>query len=58
MLTQRLRWAQGTVQVMLRENPFVQKGLKLGQKLMYWATMYSYLAGFAALAYIAAPRST
>jgi cellulose synthase (UDP-forming) len=55
MLTQRLRWAQGTVQVMLRENPFVQKGLSFGQKLMYWATMYSYLAGFAALAYIAAP---
>lgn len=55
MLTQRLRWAQGTVQVMLRENPFVQKGLSLGQKLMYWSTMYSYLAGFAALAYFAAP---
>ena len=55
MLTQRLRWAQGTVQVMLRENPFVQKGLSLGQRLMYWATMWSYLAGFAAVAYIAAP---
>jgi cellulose synthase (UDP-forming) len=55
MLTQRLRWAQGTVQVMLRENPFVQKGLSVGQKLMYWSTMYSYLAGFAALAYFAAP---
>lgn len=55
MLTQRLRWAQGTIQVMLRENPFVQKGLSLGQKLMYWSTMYSYLAGFAALAYFAAP---
>ena len=55
MLTQRLRWAQGTVQVMLRENPFVQKGLSIGQKLMYWSTMYSYLAGFAALAYFAAP---
>ena len=25
MLTQRLRWAQGTVQVMFRENPLVQK---------------------------------
>ncbi|BBX16628.1 cellulose synthase [Mycolicibacterium duvalii] len=55
MLTQRLRWAQGTVQVMLRENPLVQKGLSIGQRLMYWATMWSYLAGFAALAYIAAP---
>ncbi|UXA20377.1 glycosyltransferase family 2 protein [Mycobacterium sp. SMC-4] len=55
MLTQRLRWAQGTIQVMLRENPLVQKGLSIGQRLMYWATMWSYLAGFAALAYIAAP---
>lgn len=55
MLTQRLRWAQGTIQVMLRENPLVQRGLTIPQRLMYWATMWSYLAGFAALAYIAAP---
>lgn len=55
MLTQRLRWAQGTIQVMLRENPFLKRGLSIGQRFMYWATMYSYLAGFAALAYFAAP---
>ncbi|MCU1572233.1 MAG: Cellulose synthase (UDP-forming) [Micrococcaceae bacterium] len=55
MLTQRLRWAQGTVQVMFRENPLLQRGLSLVQRLMYVATMWSYLAGFAALAYIAAP---
>jgi cellulose synthase (UDP-forming) len=55
MLQQRLRWAQGTLQVMLRENPLVQKGLSAGQRLMYFATMWSYLSGFAALAYIAAP---
>lgn len=55
MLTQRLRWAQGTVQVMFRENPLVQRGLSLGQRLMYFATMWSYLSGFAALVYIAAP---
>lgn len=55
MLTQRLRWAQGTIQVMLKENPLVQKGLSIGQRLMYFTTMWSYLAGFAALAYIAAP---
>ena len=55
MMTQRLRWAQGTIQVMLRENPLIQKGLSIGQRLMYWATMWSYLAGFAALAYIVAP---
>jgi cellulose synthase (UDP-forming) len=55
MLTQRLRWAQGTMQVMLRENPLVQRGLSLGQRLMYFATMWSYLSGFAAVVYLAAP---
>ena len=55
MLTQRLRWAQGTMQVMLRENPLLQKGLTAGQRLMYFATMWSYLSGFAAVIYIAAP---
>ena len=55
MLTQRLRWAQGTMQVLLRENPLVQRGLKWGQRLMYFATMWSYLSGFAAIVYFAAP---
>ena len=55
MLTQRLRWAQGTFQVMLKENPLTFPGLALGQRLMYFATMWSYLSGFAALVYIAAP---
>ena len=55
MLQQRLRWAQGTIQVMLRENPLVQRGLSLGQRLMYFATMWSYLAGFAAVVYLVAP---
>ncbi|HEY8702545.1 MAG TPA: glycosyltransferase [Arthrobacter sp.] len=55
MLTQRLRWAQGTIQVMLRENPLVQRGLKLGQRLMYFATMWTYLSGYAAVIYFAAP---
>ena len=55
MLTQRLRWAQGTVQVMFRENPLVQRRLRWGQRLMYFATMWSYLSGFAALVYLAAP---
>lgn len=55
MLQQRLRWSQGTLQVMLRENPLVQKGLSLGQRLMYFSTMWSYLSGFAAVVFIAAP---
>lgn len=55
MLTQRLRWAQGTMQVMFRENPLLQRRLNLPQRLMYFATMWSYLSGFAAVVYVAAP---
>lgn len=55
MLTQRLRWAQGTLQVMLRDNPLVKRGLSAGQRLMYFGTMWSYLSGFAAVVYLAAP---
>ncbi|HEX5729980.1 glycosyltransferase, partial [Microbacterium sp.] len=55
MLTQRLRWAQGTMQVLLRENPLFQKALTIPQRLMYFATMWSYLSGFAAVVYFAAP---
>ncbi|WP_136517421.1 MULTISPECIES: glycosyltransferase family 2 protein [Cellulomonas] len=55
MITQRLRWAQGTLQVFLQENPLTVKGLRLGQRLMYGATMWSYLSGFTAVVYLAAP---
>ena len=55
MLGQRLRWAQGTMQVFFRENPLLQRGLSIGQRLMYFSTMWSYLSGFAALVYVAAP---
>ena len=55
MLTQRLRWAQGTMQVMLKDNPLLKRGLSWGQRLMYFATMYSYLSGFAAVVYLTAP---
>jgi len=54
-LQQRLRWAQGTIQVLLRENPLTQRGLTLGQRLMYFATMWSYFSGFFSVIYIAAP---
>jgi len=55
MLTQRLRWAQGTMQVLFRENPLLQRGMSWGQRLMYFSTMWSYLSGFAAVVYVAAP---
>ncbi|WP_051142686.1 glycosyltransferase [Gryllotalpicola ginsengisoli] len=55
MLTQRLRWAQGTMQVFLRENPLFVRGMNLAQRLMYFSTMWSYLSGFATVVYLAAP---
>jgi cellulose synthase (UDP-forming) len=54
-LTQRLRWAQGTMQVFLRENPLFSTGMRLTQRLMYFSTMWTYLSGFATIVYLAAP---
>jgi cellulose synthase (UDP-forming) len=55
MLSQRKRWATGSMQVFFQENPLFVGGLTIAQRLMYLATMTSYLNGFAALAFIAAP---
>ncbi|MCA1992852.1 MAG: ATP-binding protein [Coleofasciculus sp. S288] len=54
-LKQRLRWAQGTIQVLLRENPFTKSGLTFWQQLQYFQTMYSYFSGFATVIFIACP---
>jgi cellulose synthase (UDP-forming) len=55
MLSQRQRWAAGTMQVFFKDNPLLVRGLTAAQRLMYLATMSSYLNGFAVVAYIAAP---
>lgn len=55
MLTQRLRWAQGTIQVLRRENPLTLKGLALPQRLMYFMSIYSYFTGFFTLIILCAP---
>ncbi len=54
-LKQRLRWAQGTIQVLLRENPLTKPGLTFWQRLQYFQTMYSYFAGFFIVIFIACP---
>ena len=54
-LKQKLRWAQGTIQVLLRENPLTKAGLTFWQKLQYFQTMYSYFSGFATVVFIACP---
>jgi cellulose synthase (UDP-forming) len=52
---QRLRWAQGTIQVLLQENPWLKPGLSFWQRLQYFQTMYSYFSGFATVVFIACP---
>ncbi|OYE03232.1 glycosyltransferase [Nostoc sp. 'Peltigera membranacea cyanobiont' 232] len=54
-LKQRLRWAQGTIQVLLRENPFTKSGLTFWQRLHYFKTMYSYFCGFSTLVFLCCP---
>lgn len=54
-LKQRLRWAQGTIQVLVRENPLTKTGLSFWQRLQYFQTMYSYFSGFATFVFIACP---
>ncbi|MBE9191652.1 glycosyltransferase [Gloeocapsopsis crepidinum LEGE 06123] len=54
-LKQRLRWAQGTIQVFIRENPLTKPGLTFWQRLHYFKTMYSYFSGFATVVFIACP---
>ncbi|MEI7987895.1 MAG: glycosyltransferase [Chloroflexota bacterium] len=54
-LSQRLRWAQGTIQVLLFENPLFKKGLSIPQRIQYFTTMFSYFSGFFNLIYLIAP---
>src|SRR5208283_2639943 len=54
-LAQRLRWAQGTIQVMLRDSPLTKKGLGTAQRLMYLSTIFSYFSGFASFVFLLCP---
>lgn len=54
-LSQRLRWAQGTIQVLVRENPLFLKGLSFPQRISYFTTIYSYFSGFFNLIFLLAP---
>lgn len=54
-LKQKLRWAQGTIQVLLRDNPLVKPGLSFWQRLQYFQTMYSYFGGFFIALFLAYP---
>ncbi len=56
---QRLRWAQGTMQLLRsRENPLLLPGLSIPQRLSHLASMITYLEAYQKLAYLLAPPIT
>ncbi|WP_414548069.1 glycosyltransferase family 2 protein [Anabaena sp. CCY 0017] len=54
-LKQRLHWAQGTIKVLVEENPLTKAGLSFWQKVQYFKTIYSYFSGFATFVFILCP---
>lgn len=54
-ISQRLRWAQGTIQVLFRNNPLFISGLTFPQRLQYFTTIYSYFSGFFSLIFLISP---
>ncbi|MCB0104116.1 MAG: glycosyltransferase [Anaerolineales bacterium] len=54
-LAQRLRWAQGTLQILVRENPLFYKGLTIAQRFLYFNMAYSYFSGFINLIFLLVP---
>lgn len=52
---QRMRWAQGMVQILRLDNPLFKKGLTLPQRLNYLNAMIHFLFGIPRLVYVLAP---
>jgi cellulose synthase (UDP-forming) len=52
---QRLRWGQGSMQILRRFNPLTLPGLTIPQRICYFASVTSYLDGFQKLFLYGAP---
>lgn len=52
---QRIRWAQGMVQIFLLNNPLFKKGLNLSQRLCYTANSGFWFFSFARLIFLFSP---
>jgi len=54
-ITQRIRWAQGMVQIFLLKNPLVVRGLSFPQRLCYFSSSFFWFFPFARLTFSLAP---
>ncbi|MDA8215082.1 MAG: glycosyltransferase [Nitrospiraceae bacterium] len=52
---QRLRWGQGAMQVLIKDNPLFIKGLAIAQRVCYLASMTTYFDGFQKAIYYFSP---
>ncbi len=54
-IVQRYKYAGGTLDIGLHDNPIFKPGMSLGQKMMYAATFWSYFAGVWNIIFLSAP---
>jgi cellulose synthase (UDP-forming) len=54
-LAQRFRWAQGAMQVFRKDNPLCGRGLTLGQRISFFASMETYFDALQKIALLAIP---
>ncbi|CAM3312515.1 UDP-forming cellulose synthase catalytic subunit [Pseudomonas floridensis] len=54
-VAQRIRWARGMAQIFRTDNPFLGKGLSLGQRLCYANSMLHFFYGLPRLVFLTAP---
>ncbi|WKS81347.1 UDP-forming cellulose synthase catalytic subunit [Edwardsiella tarda] len=52
---QRMRWARGMTQIFRLDNPFLGRGLSMGQRLCYANAMLHFLSGIPRLIFLLAP---
>ncbi len=55
LVRQRVRWAQGMIQLFLFTNPLRQKGLNLGQRLAYFNCVWFWFFPLARVVFLLAP---
>ena len=56
-IVQRLRWAQGMVQLFVLNNPLLKQGLKFWQRLGYMSGSFFWFFGYARVVFLLAPAA-
>ena len=56
-IAQRLRWAQGMVQIFVLKNPLLNRGLRSWQRLGYLSSSFFWFFGYARVIFLLAPAA-